>query len=57
MCFCGSNKYGKYGKSLTCDMNCAGSRHQLCGGYLVNSIYKTYAGICLIPSFQISTFS
>ena len=58
MCFCGSNKYGKYGKALTCFINCTGSSVQSCGGlYLVNSIYKTYAGICLISSIQISTFS
>ncbi|CAF1003389.1 unnamed protein product [Brachionus calyciflorus] len=38
-CFCG-NKYGTYGISNNCNMECNGNQSQICGGSWSNSVYK-----------------
>ena len=41
MCFC-DTAYGMYGKGdLPCNVTCLGNQDQICGGTLLNSIYKT----------------
>jgi hypothetical protein len=41
MCFCSNSTYGKYGRSIICNVPCVGNSGQTCGGILANSIYKT----------------
>lgn len=38
-CFCG-NSYGRSGRATNCDMRCAGSAGQICGGGWANSVYR-----------------
>ena len=39
-CFCGSEDYSKYGKSVGCSMPCPGNPEQKCGGSWANQVFE-----------------
>ena len=48
-CFCG-NKYGRYGVTDICGINCGGDASQICGGTFANNILRGELGFAF--SFQ-----
>ncbi|MBC8076104.1 MAG: WSC domain-containing protein, partial [Chloroflexales bacterium] len=47
-CFCGGS-YGKSGAANNCDMKCAGTAGETCGGAWANSVYATGVAAAAVP--------